>query len=180
MRSIEELLQTKRMFYLPMYNVNSLIGLQEMILEIVKPDFEIAEVGSFAGVSSDLFARYCRKLYCIDLWDVTGGIEEDKMMQAEVMFDEVWKAHRNVIEPIKGASEDVAAQFEDGSLDMVYIDGQHNYKSVRQDILTWLPKIKTGGWITGHDYLLMDVQRAVKDTIGIVKIYKDTSWAQQR
>ena len=154
-----------------------------MILDIVRPGFVIAEVGSFAGVSSDLFARYCSMVYCIDIWDsgaIGNGIEPDLMAKAEVMFDSVWNAHKKVIEPIQGMSVEVAQQFEDGSLDMVYIDGEHSYKSVCADIQAWLPKIKPGGWITGHDMILFDVQRAVKDTLGDHhKMYEDTSWAYQ-
>jgi predicted O-methyltransferase YrrM len=38
------------------------------------------------------------------------------------------------------------------TLDMVFIDGDHNYESVRDDIAAWRPRVKTGGIISGHDY----------------------------
>lgn len=179
MRPLEELLETKRMYYLPMYNVNSLRGLHDLVQEIVKPDFVIVEIGSFAGVSSDLLARYCKKLYCIDLWSNEAGIEPDKMHKAELMFDSVWNSHEN-IEPIQGKSKEIAEQFDDESIDMVYIDGNHSYKSVKEDILTWMPKVKPGGWVTGHDMILFDVQKAVRETLGEVKVYGDTSWAYRK
>ena len=46
----------------------------------------------------------------------------------------------------------VSKFFLDHSLDMVFIDGAHDYESVMTDILSWLPKIKKNGLICGHDY----------------------------
>lgn len=175
------MLETKRMHYLPMYNVNSVRGLHDMILDIVRPDFVIVEIGSFAGVSSDLFARYCSRLYCIDVWSSRPvGIEDDMMAKAELMFDKVWKSHPN-IKPIQGESVEIASQFDDASIDMVYIDGEHSYRSVLDDILAWMPKVKPGGWVTGHDMILMPVQKAVREAFGErygdIQVYEDTSWA---
>ena len=56
------------------------------------------------------------------------------------------------IHKVKKSSVEASKDFKDGSLDLVYIDAAHDYESVKQDILTWLPKIKKGGFIAGHDY----------------------------
>lgn len=53
---------------------------------------------------------------------------------------------------VKGISWEVADQFEDASIDFVFIDADHVYQSVRNDVLAWLPKVKPGGIISGHDY----------------------------
>jgi hypothetical protein len=71
-----------------------------------------------------------------------------------------------VITPIKELSWDGAKHYEDNSLDFVFIDAAHDYESVRQDILTWLPKIKKGGYIGGHDFRFdenIGVYEAVND-----------------
>jgi hypothetical protein len=47
---------------------------------------------------------------------------------------------------------DAAKQFDDNSLDFVYIDGDHSYDFVKNDIAAWYPKIMPGGILSGHDY----------------------------
>ena len=42
--------------------------------------------------------------------------------------------------------------FPDNYFNLVYIDADHTYPSVTEDITAWLPKVKVGGAITGHDY----------------------------
>ena len=42
--------------------------------------------------------------------------------------------------------------FEDGELDLVFIDADHSYEGCIADIRAWMPKIKKGGYISGHDY----------------------------
>jgi len=49
-------------------------------------------------------------------------------------------------------STEAATEYEDHSLDFVWIDGDHSYEAVVQDITAWLPKVKPGGWMGGHDY----------------------------
>ena len=49
-------------------------------------------------------------------------------------------------------SEAALADFEDGSLDYVYIDGNHLYEFVKKDLELSLRKVKSGGYITGDDY----------------------------
>ena len=49
-------------------------------------------------------------------------------------------------------SADAAKMVPDGSLDFVYIDGNHGYDAVLDDLMAWTPKVKEGGFIAGHDY----------------------------
>lgn len=46
------------------------------------------------------------------------------------------------------ASETIA----DGSIDFVFIDADHSYDAVLDDIACWQPKVRAGGWLGGHDY----------------------------
>lgn len=53
---------------------------------------------------------------------------------------------------LHAASAAGAAQVPDGSLDYVFIDADHSYEGCRDDIAAWLPKLKPGGLLGGHDY----------------------------
>jgi predicted O-methyltransferase YrrM len=53
---------------------------------------------------------------------------------------------------IQGESTQVAKRYPDASLDAVFIDADHGLESVRADIAAWLPKVRRGGIIAGHDF----------------------------
>jgi len=53
---------------------------------------------------------------------------------------------------IKKFSMDALADFEDESLDFVYIDGNHSLPYITADIFGWEPKLRKGGIMSGHDY----------------------------
>lgn len=55
---------------------------------------------------------------------------------------------------IRQTSEEAARLFLNESVDVVYIDAQHHYEAVLQDLLIWWPKVRPGGLLCGHDYLL--------------------------
>ena len=53
---------------------------------------------------------------------------------------------------IKLSSLETAPLFMDGYFDLVFIDGDHSYDAVTEDIKAWLPKVRNGGILCGHDY----------------------------
>jgi hypothetical protein len=53
---------------------------------------------------------------------------------------------------IKEFSVEAARTIEDESLDFVFIDANHTYDSVREDIEAWYPKVRKDGLFCGHDY----------------------------
>jgi predicted O-methyltransferase YrrM len=83
------------------------------------------------------------------------------------------------IQLITKTSDDAADDFNDEVFDFVYIDGIHQYENVLSDIKNYLPKIKKGGVIGGHDYVSNwpGVQLAVNEIFGAPdKTFKDGSW----
>lgn len=61
----------------------------------------------------------------------------------------------------------VAAQnFEDASIDICFIDSNHTDDFPKKDIAAYLPKMKKGGVISGHDFDAPDVERAVREAFG--------------
>lgn len=175
-----ELLTKRRMFYSKTEPINSLIGLKQLIDEIVKPHFIIAEIGCFAGISSELFAKHCRNLYCVDIWDLEDLYDENArkhISRAKKSFDKMSKNYENIT-TIKRHSTDAAKQYSAKTFDLVYIDANHAKEKVKEDIRSWWPKVKQGGWITGHDIWYFGIQEAVEELLGTkYKTYPDSSWA---
>lgn len=67
----------------------------------------------------------------------------------------------DMIEIIQGDSAQSAELFHDGSCDFVFIDAAHDYDSVSRDVLAWIPKMRPGAYMAGHDYPWHDVHKAV-------------------
>lgn len=71
----------------------------------------------------------------------------------------------------------------DGALDFVFIDALHDYDAVKADICAWLPKVREGGFITGHDYDRLKfpgVIQAVDEFFPRIKLQEDYVWMAQR
>ena len=62
-------------------------------------------------------------------------------------------------------SADAVKHFRDGEFDFVYIDANHDDPYIGDDIRAWSPKVRSGGIVAGHDYMIghPDVMRAVDD-----------------
>jgi predicted O-methyltransferase YrrM len=190
MKTIEELLNEKRMGPDSRdMRKNYVRGLYDLIKDFLNKDTEMAEIGCYRGVSTELFAKHCKKIYAIDPWDlvcdgkyvnVTRAKRKlPKQIDAMNNFLNMASDYDNIV-PIKGFSYEVTDQFADESLDFVYVDGHHSYRACLEDVKMWLPKVKVGGTIAGHDYHLSEINRVVKMITKVIperKRYKDESWA---
>jgi SAM-dependent methyltransferase len=139
--------------------------------------FDLLEIGSFAGESTAIFAKYANKIYAVDPWiNYPDGDKNSAFpVDAEQFFDNVVKLNPNIIK-IKLTSEEAVKQFEDESLDIIYIDGDHFKAGF--DIDLWMSKVKKDGWIAGHDYHIPQVKNDVDNRFGDrIKIFSDDSWA---
>ena len=88
----------------------------------------------------------------------------------------------NIITPIHSTSEVAAKEWKGGVVDVIYIDANHSYESVVNDINYWKPYLSPGGIISGHDYNNISwpgVVRAVDESFPgyIINRFRDTSWA---
>ena len=168
-------------------NVNTYNGLRVFIDNFVNENTIVAEVGSFQGESSVMFAAKAKKVYCIDPWDGEDagnyGGAHIAISEVEKTFNEATKDFQN-IEKIKKLSDDAAADFEDNSIDFLYIDGMHTEEQVRKDIFNFFPKVKPDGIIGGHDLnysIWGGVSKAVREILGEPHlVFPDTSWAFQK
>lgn len=71
---------------------------------------------------------------------------------------------------MKTTSVVAAPQIEDGLLDFVFIDALHTYEAVKEDILTWYPKVRSGGLFAGHDWRWPGVNKAVTEFCAETKL----------
>lgn len=83
------------------------------------------------------------RLTCIDYW-ADDEVYNDFISSTEPV--------RSVVGYHKRLSWEGAELFEDESIDFCFIDAGHDFFSVKKDLLAWLPKVKVGGVIAGHDY----------------------------
>ncbi|OGH41728.1 MAG: hypothetical protein A3H79_00895 [Candidatus Levybacteria bacterium RIFCSPLOWO2_02_FULL_36_8b] len=127
------------------------------------------EVGVYkGGYSIDLcLANPELKLYCVDIWGINDQLssEKNKRIHQKIYKYAKWKLARHNTVLIRDFSINAAKQFDDNSLDFVYIDSNHAYNEVSQDIAGWTGKIRPGGIVSGHDYDWVDVKKAVDEFI---------------
>jgi predicted O-methyltransferase YrrM/tRNA G46 methylase TrmB len=122
---------------------------------------KFVEVGAWKGKSSAFMAveiansKKDIEFTCIDTWE--GSVEHQGQKDLHQLYD-VFIENMNPVEdyykPIRLPSLEAVHQFKDRSLDFVFIDASHEYEDVKQDICAWLPKVKYGGVLAGHDYYI--------------------------
>lgn len=77
---------------------------------------------------------------------------------------------------MRGNSPDIAPLIDAGSLDFVWVDGDHSTEACTADIAAWLPTLKPGGWIMGHDINWPTVRVAVDAAVPGYLIGPDSVW----
>lgn len=138
-----------------------------------------AEVGCAHGATTHRLLQYCAqlRLYAVDKWEkVEGGPEAGAM--GETPGCEAWdpvlgyrrfrtstKPYSHRLTVLRGDSAEMAEKVPDGSLDFVFIDADHRYPSVIKDLAAWVPKLKSGGTLCGHDVHLPGVNRALLEKV---------------
>ena len=142
-----------------------------------------AEIGVQKGRFSEHLLRYWRgtTLYSIDPWRTLASHEYvDVANVSQKEHDRFYADTVRRLKPFKGrstilrmTSQEAAGQIADRSLDFCYLDGDHSYEAIRQDIELWYPKLREGGLLGGHDFVAdgeyeygsFGVQRAVKEFV---------------
>jgi len=117
------------------------------------------EVGTFQGdFSKEILENTSLKLYMVDVWRSLGNEYNDasnhkyyQTAYADTMNNIKGYEDRAVM--IRSNSRQAVELFNDESLDFVFIDANHAYDFVKEDIELWYPKVKKGGIFAGHDYM---------------------------
>lgn len=133
----------------------------DLVRKISSPDYVGVEVGCFKGHFSKEIADFFKTLYVIDVWRPLGDEYKDESNHSSHhnAYAEAMKnieGLENKVIMIRADSLHACDIFNDASLDFVYIDANHAYDFVKQDIKLWYPKVKKGGFLLGHDYLKLD------------------------
>ena len=99
------------------------------------------------------------------------GLYEEAVQNLKPLID------LNVVNIIRGHSQDVVSKYQDETIDFCFIDGSHEYEDVKKDIMEYLPKVKKGGILAGHDYdaIWSGVIQAVDEILVKVEIVNG-SW----
>lgn len=136
---------------------------REAIVE-AQPGAVFVEVGSWMGRSAAYIAVEIInsgkqiKLCCVDTWEGSDENEHREIMGKHGMKNifPLWEKNlepvRAHVSPIMSQSVQAAELFADRSIDFCFIDADHREVAVRADIAAWLPKVKPGGILAGHDY----------------------------
>lgn len=145
----------------------------------IKHPLHFVEVGSWKGKSAAAMAVEIInsgkniQFDCVDTWMGSPEHSDDINVRNNNLYDTFianMKPVENYYRPIRLTSVDAAKLYHDKSLDFVFIDADHSYEAVKEDINVWLPKLKLGGILAGHDFnpatLHGGVERAVTEAFG--------------
>lgn len=123
------------------------------------------EIGTDKGINAKNILENLpiKKLFLIDPYE--GYYYKNSERKAEIRLRK-WKD--NVIF-IKKKSSDAIKEIPN-NLDFVYVDGDHSYKIVKEDLENYYKKIKKGGILSGHDINQKGVYRAVSEFVTKKKI----------
>jgi len=148
----------------------------QVCAEILPDAAHYTEIGAWKGESAVIASKYFKKITSIDPY---------LGKEMKIVLEDYYKNTKNTpgCTLIQEKSDDAVDLFDDESIDILYIDGNHEYEYVKDDFINYHDKVKTGGIIAGHDYTNSwpGVKKAVDEMLEKYhyKIYKrfvDTSW----
>lgn len=130
-------------------NTRILLNRNELLHALPKNSV-VVELGVASGKFSSEILNICnpKKLYLVDTWSPNST--EGTKQEVEEKFKNQIKDHSVSI--LNSSSLDVVKQFNDSTLDWIYIDTDHSYKTTISELRLWASKIKDTGIIAGHDY----------------------------
>lgn len=145
-----------------------------------------AEIGVWKGAYSASFCAANPKLHmlCVDPW-VSYPAWQDTKNSMEPAAQERFMAesYRLACERLKPLHCTISRQFSavaaaavpNGSLDFAYIDANHVYDAVIEDLTLWAPKVRKQGLVCGHDFRVF----TNKPTIHVVRAVTDYTQAHE-
>src|SRR5947209_10503335 len=126
------------------------------VVSLLRPRM-IVELGTHKGASYCAFCQAVRELeidcrcYAIDSWEgdpQTGYYGPEILEELRVHHDPRYGGFSRLI---RSSFQDALEHFENGSIDLLHIDGYHTYEAVKRDFESWLPKLSKRGVVLLHD-----------------------------
>ena len=126
------------------------------IIETTRPEVFV-ELGTQTGVSYFAFCEGVLRLglgtrcYAVDWWvgDEHSGLYDEGLFRAVSEMNAQWYEPFSLL--LRTTFDDAAERFDDGSIDLLHIDGLHTYEAISHDVETWLPKLSSRGLLLLHD-----------------------------
>ena len=131
--------------------------------------------GSF---SHQILQRSNIHLTCVDPWMAYGGITQETQDRNFGLTQERLKSYAEVgrLNILRKTSMDAVNEFADGSLDFVYIDGNHSFEHAVMDIIHWHKKLRPGGIMAVHDYCAMRQGGVIEAVNSFTHCNRITPW----
>lgn len=131
------------------------------IVGMLRPN-TFVELGTHCGDSYSAFCQATRafdlqtQCFAVDTWegDSQAGYYGDEVFRELSEFHD--KSYGEFSELLRMRFDQALPLFEEGSVDLLHIDGLHTYEAVKEDFETWLPKMSDSGLILFHDTNVRD------------------------
>jgi GT2 family glycosyltransferase len=126
------------------------------LVDVLRPR-TIVELGVHNGMSYSAMCQAVKSLglparcFAVDTWkgdEQAGFYSEDVYRDFSAFHDQHYAAFSCLI---RSTFQEALAHFDDGSIDLLHIDGFHAYEAVRGDFESWLPKVAANGIVLFHD-----------------------------
>lgn len=145
-------------------NSSPIIGFLDIIKEYNKNNLVVAEIGTYVGATTvkaaSLVKHFKGNYIAIDWFQGSPGTEGvhynstlDNKPVFDIFMDNIKEVGvDDIVKVYNTTSLEAANLIPDKSLDICFIDADHKYNAIKADINAYLPKIKPGGIICGHDF----------------------------
>jgi len=114
----------------------------------------VVELGTYTGESAKIIASVAKEIYTVDVYDIPIKSDFGEECKVNYSYEDNLRKFSNYknIHIIKAVSWQAAENFDNNSLDVVFVDASHIQSNVTRDAINWKVKLKKGGLMLFHDY----------------------------